>query len=147
MLQKPLSAITAVDIVQLATEGTPEGRTIEFKRDLPGSKDLDRKEFLADVSSFANAIGGDIIYGVEEKDGKAARALGLAITNADAELLRLDQMIRSGISPRLAGCQLQAVDGLPNGPAILIRIPRSWQGPHIVGFQQDFRFYSRNTNG
>jgi hypothetical protein len=147
MIEKPLSTITAADIERLVTETTSEGRTIEFKRDLPGTKDSDRKEFLADVSSFANAVGGDIIYGVEEKDGIAARAGGLAVTNVDAELLRLDQMIRTGIGPRLIGCQLQAIPGLPNGPAIVLRIPRSWQGPHIVSFQQDFRFYSRSTNG
>src|ERR1700730_4029747 len=111
MIDKPLAAIGAADIVRLVAEATPEGRTIEFKRELPGPRDSDRKEFLADVSSFANATGGDLIYGVEEKDGKATAAAGLTITNVDAEVLRLDQMIRSGISPRLAGCQVQPVPG------------------------------------
>jgi Putative DNA-binding domain len=147
MIEKPLAAIVAADIERLVAEGTTEGRTIEFKRDLPGMKDSERKEFLADVSSFANAAGGDLIYGVEEKNGTAVRAAGLVIANIDAEVLRLDQMIRTGISPRLVGCQVQSVPGLPNGPAIVVRVPRSWQGPHIVSFQQDFRFYSRSTNG
>lgn len=147
MIGKPLSSITAADIQRLVAEATPEGRSIEFKRETPGPKDSDRKEFLADVSSFANATGGDLIYGVEEKDGCAAVAEGLAIANIDAEVLRLDQMIRSGISPRIVGCQTQVVPGLPKGAAIIIRVPRSWQGLHIVSYQQDFRFYSRSTNG
>jgi hypothetical protein len=74
-------------------------------------------------------------------------AAGLAVANIDPEILRLDQMIRAGIGPRLMGCQVRSVHGLPNAPAIVIRVPRSWQGPHVVSFQQDFRFYSRNTNG
>ena len=147
MIEKPLTAISADDILRLVAESAREDRTIEFKRELPGAKESDRKEFLADVSSFANAAGGDLIYGVEEKDGVAVQAPGVAVANLDAELLRLDQMVRTGISPRLVGCQIHAVTGLPLGPAFVIRVPRSWQGPHIVAYQQDFRFYSRSTNG
>ncbi len=147
MIDKPLAAVTAADIQRLVDDGVAEGRTIEFKRELPGMKDSDRKEFLADVSSFANATGGDLVYGVAEKNGTAVAADGLAVPNVDGEVLRLDQMIRSGVSPRLIGLQIQAVPGLANGPAIVIRIPRSWQGPHIVNYQQHFRFFSRNANG
>lgn len=44
----------------------PESRTLEYKRDLPDPKDRDSKrEFLGDVTSFANAQGGDIVYGIE----------------------------------------------------------------------------------
>lgn len=147
MISKPLAEITAADIQRLVTERTPEGRSIEFKRELPDSKDSDRKEFLADVSSFANALGGDLIFGVEEKDGVAAAAHGLAVGNIDAEVLRLDEMIRSGISPRIVGWQTQVVSGLAKGPAVVIRVPRSWNGPHAISFQRDFRFYSRSTYG
>jgi len=147
LIQKTLTAITAADIQRLVDEATPEGRSFEFKRQLPGGSDGDKKEFLADVSSFANAIGGDLIYGIEERQGIAAAAEGVTTTNLDADLLRLDEMIRSGINPRIVGCQVWPVPGLPKGPAILIRVPRSWQGPHIVSYQREFRFYSRSTNG
>lgn len=147
MIHKPLGTVAAADIQRLVADRTPEGRSIEFKRDLPGTRDSDRKEFLADVSSFANALGGDLIFGVEEKDGVAAAADGLTVSNIDAEVLRLDEMLRSGISPRIVGCQTLVVPGLTKGPAVVVRIPRSWNGPHAVSFQQDFRFYSRSTNG
>ncbi len=147
MIPKLIADIQAADIEQLVVEATREGRSLEFKRELPGGKESDRKEFLADVSSFANAAGGDLIYGVGEMNGVASEAIGLAVSNIDAEVLRLDQMIRSGVSPRLAGTQIHIVHGLQNGPAVVIRISRSWQGPHAVSYQQDFRFYSRSTNG
>jgi hypothetical protein len=147
VIAKPLAAITAADIGALVAERTTEGRSIEFKRELPGAKDSERKEFLADVSSFANALGGDLIFGVEEQDGVAVAADGVVVANIDAEVLRLEEMIRSGISPRIVGCHTQVVPGLAKGPAIVIRVPRSWNGPHTISFQQDFRFYSRSTKG
>ena len=147
MIDKPIADITADDIQHLVDEGTPEKRTLEFKAELPGTKDSEKKEFLADVSSFANAAGGDLIYGVEAPDGRATAAPGVTAQNVEAALLRLDQMIRSGISPRIVGFQIHAVPSLGNGPAIVIRISRSWQGPHIVSYQQHFRFFSRNAAG
>ena len=147
MLDKPIDDITADDIQHLVDEGTPEKRTLEFKTELPGTKDSEKKEFLADVSSFANAAGGDLIFGVATTDGRATAVPGVTAQNVEAELLRLDQMIRSGISPRIVGFQIYTVPGLGNGPAIVIRIPRSWQGPHIVSYQQHFRFFSRNAAG
>ncbi len=147
MIDKPITDITADDIQHLVDERTPEKRTLEFKAEVPGNKDSERKEFLADVSSFANAAGGDLIYGVATTDGHATAAHGVTAQNIDATLLRLDHMIRSGISPRIVGFQVQRVTGLSKGPAIVIRIPRSWQGPHIVSYQQHFRFFSRNAAG
>ncbi|MCK5240903.1 ATP-binding protein [bacterium] len=41
-----------------------ESRTIEYKESLPGNSDQDKREFLADISSFANAAGGDLLYGI-----------------------------------------------------------------------------------
>lgn len=34
------------------------------RRRCPGTTDDEKKEFLADATSFANAAGGDLIYGV-----------------------------------------------------------------------------------
>ena len=35
----------------------------------PWGSDQEKEEFLADVSSFANTMGGDLIYGIEEENG------------------------------------------------------------------------------
>lgn len=53
-----------------------EGRTIDYKRELPGNSDGDKKEFLADVSSFANTSGGDLILGVDENAGVPIQITG-----------------------------------------------------------------------
>ena len=65
MIPKPLSDIQESDILSLRDNQVPEGKAIEYKRDLPGTGNEDRKEFLKDVSSFANTSGGDLLYGVD----------------------------------------------------------------------------------
>jgi hypothetical protein len=48
----------------LRTNGVAEGRQLDYKEQLPISSDDDKREFLGDVTSFANTAGGDLIYGV-----------------------------------------------------------------------------------
>jgi len=54
------------DLEQLQSNAVLESKTIEYKKLLPTNSDADRKEFLADISSFANASGGDVIFGISE---------------------------------------------------------------------------------
>jgi predicted HTH transcriptional regulator len=78
-----------------------EGKTIEYKQEIPSTRDEDKREFLADISSFANTEGADIIYGVTEDQGVITDIVGLA-GDLDAEVLRLENLIRDGIAPRMA---------------------------------------------
>jgi hypothetical protein len=63
-LSKPLDAIAESDIQSLVDNKVAEAKIIEYKSVLPGASDGDKREFLSDVSSFANTIGGHLIYGV-----------------------------------------------------------------------------------
>ncbi len=67
MIEKPFDAIGKADIDALIENAVGESRTLEYKREMPNQSDKDRKEFLADISSFGNAAGGDILYGVKER--------------------------------------------------------------------------------
>jgi hypothetical protein len=55
---------------QIAT-GVPEGVFVDYKKDMYGRSDADVKEFLKDVSSFANTSGGHLIIGIDETGGIA----------------------------------------------------------------------------
>ena len=147
MIPKQFNDITKTDIDALVTNSVAEGRTIDYKRTLPGGGDEDKREFLADVSSFANAAGGDIIYGVEEDKGVPTATNGLACIDPDKEILRLDSCIRNGIEPRVPGVQIKAVVSFPNGPVIVLRVPKSWSSPHMVTFKNCSRFFSRTNAG
>ena len=147
MIPKSFGEISKPDIDTLVENGAPEGRTLDYKRYLPGTADEDKREFLADVSSFANAAGGDIIYGVAEENGIPTAAAGVPEVDTDAEILRLDNMIRTGIDPRVPSVQIKAVAGFSTGPVIILRIPQSWSSPHMVTFKNLSRFFSRTNRG
>src|SRR5580698_8294411 len=101
MIAKLVSEIAEADIQALKDSGVQESQRLEYKRELPGTRDEDKREFLADVSSFSNTEGGDVIYGVAEERGLIAEIVGLSSPDFDAETLRLENLIRDGISPRL----------------------------------------------
>ncbi len=147
MIPKPLNTLTHADIRDLADHGVREGKTIDYKLTLPGGSDGDKKEFLADATSFANAGGGDLLFGVEEAEGLPTGFPGLAGADADAETLRLEGMLRDAVKPRLPGVETRAVDGFEKGPVIVLRVPRSWAGPHMVTFKDGQRFYTRASHG
>lgn len=150
----PLDKITFENLAALKDAGTAEDRHLDFKLELPGSSDRDKKEFLEDICSFANAGGGDIIYGVEEaKDsqgrntGTIAALPGLTNLNFDQVRLRLESQIRDGLDPRVPTVRFRSVEGGSEGPFFVIRIGRSFVGPHLVKYQSLGRFYSRRSAG
>ena len=57
MLPATIDLIAESDLDSLVTGGVRESRSIEFKAALTIGSDSEKREFLADVSSFANATG------------------------------------------------------------------------------------------
>ncbi|MGC6400316.1 helix-turn-helix domain-containing protein [Sphingomonas sp. FW199] len=145
MLDQPLDTIDEAALMRLIDNQVGERRDLEFKRDLPGGRDEDKKEFLADVTALANAQGGDLIYGIEERDGVAAGLPGLKLDNLDEEQLRLENIIRDGAAPRLIGVRMHWVTLASGASALVIRIPASLASPHRVIFKNSGRFYGRNS--
>jgi hypothetical protein len=143
---KPLESIDESYLQSLVDNKIAEGKTIEYKFSLPGNSDASKKEFLADVSSFANASGGDLIFGIKEKNGEAHELCGLININPDEEILRLENLVRDCIEPRM-NISSRAIPLSNSRIAIIIRIRRSWALPHVVKFQKHWRFYSRNSRG
>jgi hypothetical protein len=145
MIDKPVGAITKGDIDALIQSGRMEDRQIDYKRDLAGSTDDDKREFLRDVSSFANALGGDILYGIEETGGLPTAAPGVPISNFDELRLRLQNTIQSNLDPRLPSVEVDQVSGFPNGSVTIVRIQQSWRAPHMVTFRGLGKFYVRGN--
>lgn len=152
MLNVRIDTITAADLDRLVTDRVAEGVALEYKDELPSRTDAARKEFAADICSFANARGGYLIFGAKaERDangkptGMAAAMVGL-LGSADQEVLRLDNMARDTIDPRIPGLQIRAIPDVGQGFAILVHVPRSWTGPHMVR-TGDSRFFSRGSAG
>jgi hypothetical protein len=144
---KPLEQVSEADLEALVQSGSPERRIRDYKAQLPGGTDSAHKEFLFDVSSFANAAGGHLIFGITEQGGVPTSLPGVELEDPEGVILRLESMGRDGVDPRILGLDWHPVP-LNNGRyAVIARIPRSWIGPHLVTYKGTNKFYSRNASG
>ena len=136
-----LDKIIEEDINALKSTGVPESQTIDYKRDTYGNSDGDKREFLADIASFANTIGGDIVIGIDESNGFPT-AITPITGDIDAEVSRLESIALTGIEPRLTNLRIRPVP-VTGGHIIIVRVPRSFIPPHRVIAQNSNRFYAR----
>lgn len=152
IINKNIEDIEERDLEYLINNEIIETKLLDYKGRLPGSNDPDKKEFLADISSFANASGGDIIYGIDEdrSTGKPQGPLnGLIISNIDELKQRLENIIINGLEPQLPSYTytIQPITLSNSNYVVIIRILKSWLGPHRISFKTSHKFYSRNSSG
>jgi hypothetical protein len=146
MILKPLGNITEADLDDLVANAVSEQKTLDYKQQLPDPNDAGKRELLADVSSFANTAGGDLIFGMTESAGVPTGIPGVQVANVDQEILRIDSIIRTGLSPRIRHTT-RAVPIANGRHVLIIRSERSWYGPHRIVFKGDSRFWGRTSNG
>jgi len=145
LVSVPPESISRAHLQALVDNQIAEDKFIEYKLTLPGVEEKDKAEFLGDVTSFANTAGGHIVYGMLAVDGIAKELRGSLTKSLDSDKLRLENLIRDGIEPRLPSVSVRPVDLEASNPAIVICIPRSWLAPHRV--KMNSRFYGRNSAG
>jgi ATP-dependent DNA helicase RecG len=96
----------------------PEGKTLEFKRDLSSPRNI-----LRTIVAFANSAGGTIVIGVEDK----SRAMRGVDDVAGAEE-RLVNMIVDSIAPRLVpSVRTDVHDG---NDLLIVRVPTGGSPPY-----------------
>lgn len=138
-------AIDEAALQSLRANGVTESPTLEFKRDLYGNTDDAKKEFLKDLSALANTLGGHLVIGLDETDGVAGEIAPI-VGDRDGDVLRLENLARDSIHPRIIGLKIRAVS-VTGGYVIIIRVPKSLHAPHRVSFKGSNRFYGRNGGG
>ncbi len=137
---KPLEDIEESDLQSLLVNPVPERKRIEYKSDLPTDKFKDRKEFLADVSSFANTVGGYLLYGVKEEDGMPIEICGVEVDSVDALKLKWEGILRDALSLRIPHLDIHEVKLSTGKWVIILCIPRSWLAPHRVTLENHGHF-------
>jgi hypothetical protein len=149
MITKEFNSITIRDFQDLIDNGKVESNTLEYKQEFELSNDTEKKEFLADISSFANTTGGDLIYGIKEdrKTGLPVELCGIEVSNGDEIKLRIENTIRDNIVPRLSSLQIETYELTGNKKILLLRIAKSWNSPHQVTFRGHDKFYARAGAG
>lgn len=139
--------VSIVDLQALVDDGIPEGRQLEFKSAHYGRKDDDKREFAADVSAFANASGGLLLIGIEEKDGIASHVCGVAVDDPDGFVRMVVDSIRTSFEPPIRDFRVRWVPTQAPLGVLMVKVERSWSGPHRVIVARDHRFFIRDENG
>lgn len=147
LFAKPLDSVDQRDLQALLDARTPESEYIEYKREPYGHSDPQKKEFLKDVSSFANTSGGVLLIGIRAEKGLPVEISPIPAEKIDAELLRMENLVRAGLEPSLTGIRMRGVPTGPDTGVILVRIPRSWNLPHRVSAKGTNRYYLRSSAG
>jgi hypothetical protein len=145
MIPKALDAVDLLDLLSLQANEVAEGKTLEYKLELPTDTPEGRRKLLREICSFANTGGGDILFGVDARDGIPVGFPGLKSPNEDATKLRLENSCRDGIEPRLPHLSFRFVPVDDGASVLIVRVAKSWNAPHRL--PQDGHFYARNSAG
>jgi hypothetical protein len=107
-----------------------EAPDLDFKRDLYGGADRDRKAMCGDVAGLANANGGILIIGLDEDpQGRAANATGVDIS--DAQRQRIRQTVRGNVQPNPTFDVIPVEDSTRPGTGFMIVwVMRTSGAPH-----------------
>jgi len=144
---KPVGELAFADIEALIQNGIPEGRTLDYKRDLYGNSDAEKKEFLCDICAFANTTGGYLVIGVDEDKGIPRAVTPAAIEDIDEVQLQFENLLRTAVDPPIRGVDFRTIDAGDGKCVLVIAIPRSISRPHAVNHKGHWRFYGRNSVG
>lgn len=127
--------------------GLQEGAQIDYKEALSGSsKNETYKEFLKDISAFANAHGGLLVIGVKEpEDGLSIDDQILGVTAGTNLAKDLERVAATCIDPRIPGLLIKPVPIQNNTDVILVFIPPSMNRPHMVSYKKHRSFYIRHS--
>jgi hypothetical protein len=146
LFDKQVELITEDDVSSLVENQVREGYQVEYKQAVVFKDKQDKLDFLAAITSFANTVGGDLLIGVAATSGVPVAMPGWAGVDIDQEKLRIENLLRDLVEPRIAVTlrEIRLADG---NAVMLLRVPWSWAQPHMVRMDQVNRFYYRHSAG
>jgi hypothetical protein len=120
-----------------------ESLTLEYKASPAVDKRDDKKklEMARDVSAFANADGGQIIYGMTERDHEPA-GLDDGIDGNIYPEIWFEQVLQQHITPAIPGLRVRHIPLKKPMVAVVIDVPATKGDPHQVS---DGRYYRRHN--
>jgi len=141
VLAKPTSLWDETDLRALIEEAVPESDRLDYKRELTLTDGRARAEVAKDVSSFANTMGGRLIYGLAEDSRAKTGAPVRIVPLADAGLQdRLVDVIYERCTPNVR-VQMKSVS-VESGYCLIVDVPESVAPVMVSGSGQN-RFYKR----
>ena len=146
---KPPTEWKEEDIQKLIDQKIGESTTLEYKAcdALRTKKSRDKiiSEISKDVSAFANAAGGTIVYGVIEQNNRPVRIDPKPYHPEEITKEWLENVIDSNISRKIDGVIINQIELQTSNPGKVIYavyIPQSLQGAHQA---KNFLYYQRRN--
>jgi hypothetical protein len=141
-VQTMLKLNTATELEALNTSNVKEGLHLEYKASGAIDKKDDKKlEMARDVSAFANADGGQIVYGMTEKVHEPA-GLDQGIDAKAYPEIWFEQVLQQHVTPSIAGIRPRHVPLNEKMVAVVIDVPATMGDPHQAS---DGRYYRRHN--
>ena len=127
--------------------GIPEGAHIDYKIKLSGKNKKEAyKEFLKDITAFANADGGPLVLGVKEPSEDQSVDDQIIGLEGGTELAKkLERLAASSVEPRIPGILVNPVAISDSHTVVVVYIPHSTVKPHMVNFNKNRTFFIRHT--
>ena len=98
LLGTPLDALQYEHLAALVTSQVAEAFDLDFKAQLYGNSDRDRRGLATDVAALANTAGGLLVLGIEEdRQARAVAAPGVPVS--DDQITRILQIVGSLVVP------------------------------------------------
>ncbi|MEI2635432.1 MAG: ATP-binding protein [Methylotenera sp.] len=118
--------------------GVQESLHLDYKDSRALTKER-RDEIVKDISAFANADGGILIFGITEKD-HLPQALDDGVANDSIDREWIDQIIQANITPPITGVTIIQIPASDKASYFVIAVPKSFRGPHQAS---DKKYYKR----
>ena len=129
LFTKPFHELTFQDVVDFCKRRLPEGKQLDYKYLLPKN----HEKFAKTIASFANALGGFIIVGVQDDKNDQPQAPFLGIAYREKIRNSIEDIIRVYIDPIVFVDINICVNPAGDRMFVLIHIPQSNLTPHLVG--------------
>ena len=145
--EKDINTLEESDLQWLVDVEFSEASIVEYKARLDFGTNEEIEKVLSQIVSFANAKGGNLIYGIQAEKGIPKKLEGQPIADADGLILKIENVIRQNFRPQLSLYESRAVKISNGNYAVVFRIEQSWNRPHQFRFNNKYLFYSRSSNG
>ena len=135
-------------VERLVHDQVEEGPQLDYKAEIHLTEPAQRREAAKDISSFANEIGGTLLYGIPEARGSSEAPIPSEPYGIDP-IPNLEQHLEDVhvgfIRPLLPESRIRKVEltNYPNKVVYVVWTPESWLGPHMVEPNGDRRYYRR----
>lgn len=144
LLGSRLEEVQYSDVMTLIGNQVSEAFDLDFKSEMYGHSDRDKRDAATDVAALANTAGGLIAIGIMEDDqARASTAPGVPLAEEDERRIR--QIIGTHVVPMpvLDLIRVEDPDQAGHG-LVLIAVPRSPLAPHAVIVNEGLRYPRRN---